>query len=139
MWLRTDAARLEQVVVNLLTNASKDMDPGGEIWLSADKRAKRLRCDYGTQASALRLKSASVFELFTQSERSLARSEGGLGIGLALVQRLVEMHGGTVGAFSVLGRGSEFVVRLPVSIAIHSCRCRHDPPRPTKRAVPLYE
>ena len=55
-----------------------------------------------------------IFDLFTQAERSLDRSQGGLGIGLALVQRLVEMHGGTVEASSVLGQGSEFVVRLPV-------------------------
>ena len=55
-----------------------------------------------------------IFDLFTQAERSLDRSQGGLGIGLALVQRLVEMHGGTVTASSTLGKGSEFVVRLPV-------------------------
>ena len=55
-----------------------------------------------------------IFDLFTEAERSLDRSQGGLGIGLALVQRLVEMHGGTVAAFSALGQGSEFVVRLPV-------------------------
>ena len=56
-----------------------------------------------------------IFELFTQAERSLDRSQGGLGIGLALVQRLTELHGGTVEAFSTLGQGSEFVVRLPVA------------------------
>lgn len=55
-----------------------------------------------------------VFELFTQAERSLDRSQGGLGIGLALVQRLTELHDGTVEATSVVGEGSEFVVRLPV-------------------------
>ena len=55
-----------------------------------------------------------IFDLFTQADRSLDRSQGGLGVGLALVQRLVEMHGGTVTAASVLGAGSEFVVRLPV-------------------------
>src|ERR1700682_6567795 len=58
-----------------------------------------------------------IFELFTQAERSLARSQGGLGIGLALVQRLVEMHGGKVAAYSALGQGSEFVVRLPTVVA----------------------
>jgi CheY-like chemotaxis protein len=55
-----------------------------------------------------------IFDLFTQAVRSLDRSQGGLGIGLALVQRLVEMHGGTVAASSALGQGSEFVMRLPV-------------------------
>jgi CheY-like chemotaxis protein len=57
-----------------------------------------------------------IFELFTQAERSLARSQGGLGIGLCLVQRLVEMHGGTIAASSALGQGSEFVVRLPLVV-----------------------
>jgi CheY-like chemotaxis protein len=56
-----------------------------------------------------------IFDLFTQAERSLARSQGGLGIGLSLVQRLVEMHGGKVAAQSALGQGSEFVVRLPTT------------------------
>ena len=55
-----------------------------------------------------------IFDLFTQAERSLARSQGGLGIGLCLVHRLVEMHRGTVMAYSALGQGSEFVVRLPM-------------------------
>jgi CheY-like chemotaxis protein len=58
-----------------------------------------------------------IFDLFTQSERSLDRSQGGLGIGLALVRRLVEMHLGTVEVYSALGHGSEFVVRLPVVLA----------------------
>jgi CheY-like chemotaxis protein len=56
-----------------------------------------------------------IFDLFTQAERSLARSQGGLGIGLALAKRLTELHGGNVAAYSVLGQGSEFVVRLPVA------------------------
>ena len=55
-----------------------------------------------------------IFDLFTQAERSLDRSQGGLGIGLALVQRLTELHGGTVEATSTLGQGSEFIVRLPL-------------------------
>ncbi|RLS76220.1 MAG: ATP-binding protein [Planctomycetota bacterium] len=55
-----------------------------------------------------------IFDLFTQADRSLDRSQGGLGIGLALVQRLTELHGGKVEAFSTLGEGSEFVVRLPM-------------------------
>ena len=57
-----------------------------------------------------------IFDLFTQAERSLDRSQGGLGIGLCLVQRLVDLHGGTVEVYSVLGQGSEFVVRLPVML-----------------------
>ena len=115
IWLNADASRLEQVVVNLLTNAAKYTEPGGAIWLSVQQEGNeavlRVR-DSGVGISAELL--PHVFELFTQAERSLARSEGGLGIGLCLVQRLVELHHGNVKACSTLGEGSEFVVRLPV-------------------------
>lgn len=114
VWIDGDATRLEQVVVNLLNNAAKYTDEGGHILLSLQQE--------GTEA-VLRVRDSGVgiapdlmpriFTLFTQSERSLARSQGGLGIGLALVQRLVEMHEGRVEVFSALGKGSEFVVRLP--------------------------
>ena len=116
VWLHADAARLEQVLVNLLTNAAKYTNPGGQIWLSveADTQAAqaviRVR-DTGIGIAAELL--PRIFELFTQAERSLDRSQGGLGIGLCLVKRLVGLHGGTVQAHSVLGEGSEFVVRLP--------------------------
>ena len=140
IWLRADAARLEQVVVNLLTNACKYMDPGGEIWLTVRQEGEeavlRVR-DTGVGITPEIL--PRVFDLFTQSERSLARSEGGLGIGLALVQRLVEMHGGTVGASSVLGQGSEFTVRLPVISQPQPQASPVPPPRQTMRAVPLCE
>jgi PAS domain S-box-containing protein len=115
VWVNADAARLEQVVVNLLTNAAKYTDQGGHVWLTVEQEG---------ELAVLRVRDTGVgiapeimpriFELFTQAERSLDRSQGGLGIGLALVERLVEMHGGTVAVSSVLGQGSEFVVRLPV-------------------------
>ncbi len=115
IWVHADAARLEQVVVNLLTNAAKYTDEGGHIWLTAeqtgDEAVLRVR-DTGVGISAEFL--PHVFELFTQAERSLDRAQGGLGIGLCLVQRLVELHGGTVEVTSAPGHGSEFVVRLPV-------------------------
>ena len=115
IWLHADAARLEQVVVNLLTNAAKYTDEGGHIWLTVQQEGEeavlRVR-DTGVGIAPELL--PRIFDLFTQAERSLDRSQGGLGIGLALVQRLVEMHGGTVAASSALGQGSEFVVRLPV-------------------------
>ena len=115
IWLYADAARLEQVVANLLTNAAKYTDEGGHIWLSVeqegDKAVLRVRdTGFGIAPAFL----PHVFDLFTQAERSSDRSQGGLGIGLALVKRLVEMHGGTVGVSSALGQGSEFVVRLPM-------------------------
>jgi PAS domain S-box-containing protein len=115
IWLHADAARIEQVVVNLLTNAAKYTDPGGHVWLTVQQEGEeavlRVR-DTGVGIAPDVL--PRIFDLFTQAERSLDRSQGGLGIGLALVQRLVELHEGTVEASSVLGRGSEFVVRLPI-------------------------
>jgi PAS domain S-box-containing protein len=117
IWLYADAARLEQVVVNLLTNAAKYTDERGHIFLSVqqegDEAVLRVR-DSGVGIAPELL--PRIFDLFTQAERSLDRSQGGLGIGLCLVQRLVEMHRGRVEANSSLGRGSEFVVRLPVGL-----------------------
>ncbi len=115
IWLNADAARLEQVMVNLLTNAAKYTDRGGHVWLTLEQEGAEAVLhvrDTGVGIAPEIL--PRIFDLFTQAERSLDRSQGGLGIGLALVQRLVEMHGGTVAASSVLGQGSEFVVRLPV-------------------------
>jgi PAS domain S-box-containing protein len=115
IWLYADASRLEQVVTNLLTNAAKYTNEGGHIWLSAqqegDKAVLRVR-DTGLGIAPAFL--PHVFDLFTQAERSSDRSQGGLGIGLTLAKRLVEMHGGTIGVSSTLGQGSEFVVSLVV-------------------------
>ncbi len=115
IWVHADSARLEQVVVNLLTNAAKYTDPGGHVWLTVQQEGEqavlRVR-DTGVGIAPEIL--PRIFDLFTQAARSLDRSQGGLGIGLALVQRLVEMHGGTVAASSTLGQGSEFVLCLPV-------------------------
>ena len=115
IWLFADAARLEQVIVNLLTNAAKYTLGGGSIWLSisqeGDEAVLRVR-DTGIGISSEML--PHIFDLFTQADRSLDRAQGGLGIGLCLVQLLVELHGGTVVADSTLGKGSEFIVRLPV-------------------------
>jgi PAS domain S-box-containing protein len=114
IWLEADAARLEQVVVNLLTNAAKYTLELGQIWLNVEPQddlvSIRVR-DTGVGISPKLL--PHVFELFTQAERSLARSEGGLGIGLALVKRLVELHGGQVAVTSQLGVGSEFLITFP--------------------------
>ena len=101
--------------MNLLTNAAKYTDPEGHIGVTLQQEGEqavlRVR-DTGVGIAPEVL--PRIFDLFTQAERSLDRSQGGLGIGLALVQRLVEIHGGTVAASSILGEGSEFVVRLPV-------------------------
>ncbi len=107
IFLNADAGRLEQVVVNLLANAAKYTEPGGHIWLSAQQEGNdavvRVR-DTGVGISAELL--PQVFDLFTQADRSMDRSQGGLGIGLSLVKRLVEMHKGSVTAYSTLGKAA---------------------------------
>jgi signal transduction histidine kinase/CheY-like chemotaxis protein len=114
--VRGDPARLTQVMTNLLNNAAKYTPRHGRIALAVAREGEEvvLRVqDTGTGIPREML--GKVFDLFTQVDRSLDRSQGGLGIGLTLVRRLVEMHGGAVQAFSEgPGRGSEFVVRLPL-------------------------
>jgi signal transduction histidine kinase/DNA-binding response OmpR family regulator len=113
--LEADPTRLEQVLTNLLNNAAKYTKTGGRIWVTAVREGAdvviRVR-DSGVGISPELL--PNVFDLFAQADRSLDRADGGLGIGLALVRGLVQMHGGSVAASSEgLDRGSEFVVRLP--------------------------
>jgi PAS domain S-box-containing protein len=113
--LAADPTRLEQVLVNLLNNAVKYTKPGGHISLTAGREGEgvviRVR-DTGVGISADLL--PHIFDLFTQAQRTLDRSEGGLGIGLTMVNRLVGLHGGSVEAHSTgPDQGSEFVVRLP--------------------------
>jgi CheY-like chemotaxis protein len=118
IWLNADAARLEQVVVNLLTNAAKYTEEAGQIWLSVSREENE--CVVKVKDTGVGISPAllpKVFDLFTQAERSLDRSQGGLGIGLALVHRLTELHGGTVEVHSTLGHGSEFIVRLPLVLS----------------------
>ncbi len=113
--LEADPVRLEQILVNLHTNAAKYTEPGGRIGLSAEREGSwvMVRVQDGGIGIAPEM-LPRVFDLFIQVDSSRERSQGGLGIGLSLVRRLVEMHGGTVAAFSAgLGQGSEFVVRLP--------------------------
>ncbi len=117
--VQADPVRLGQVLSNLLNNAAKYTEEGGRIWLSAEREGKEILLrvrDTGVGIPPHML--ASVFDLFTQVDRSLDRSEGGLGIGLTLVRRLVELHAGSVQAFSAgPNQGSEFVVRLPALTA----------------------
>jgi signal transduction histidine kinase/ActR/RegA family two-component response regulator len=113
--LQGDLTRLAQVIANLLNNAAKYTDEGGEIWVEASQvRSQVVVRVKDTGAGIAPSLLAHVFELFTQAERTLDRSQGGLGIGLTLVKQLVEMHGGSVEVHSEgLGKGAEFVVKLP--------------------------
>ena len=115
IWMNADPVRLEQVLVNLLNNAAKYTLDSGILTLTLEQIGEecvvRVR-DTGVGIAPELL--PRVFELFTQAERSLDRSQGGLGIGLALVQRLVELHRGRIEVHSSLGVGSEFIVRMPV-------------------------
>jgi PAS domain S-box-containing protein len=118
VYVQADGARLVQVVTNLLNNATKYTEPGGHIWLTLAREGAdaivRVR-DTGIGIPAAML--PEVFGMFVQVSSSVGRSQGGLGIGLTLVQALVEMHGGSVEAHSAgSGQGSEFIVRLPVAL-----------------------
>ncbi|WP_343051446.1 ATP-binding protein [Pseudaquabacterium terrae] len=115
-----DPVRLAQVIANLLTNAARYTEPGGEIHLLAqpvdDERLCIRVIDNGIGVALPVL--PRIFDLFYQGRRDLARAGGGLGIGLALVRKIVELHGGSVEARSEgPGRGSEFIVRLPLRAA----------------------
>jgi CheY-like chemotaxis protein len=107
--------RLSQVLTNLLTNAAKYTDPGGQIRLTVERQGHEVVVrvkDSGVGIPAEKM--PGLFQMFFQVDRALERSQGGLGIGLSLVRRLVELHGGTVKASSEgSGKGSEFTVILP--------------------------
>jgi signal transduction histidine kinase len=119
LWVEGDPTRLEQVIFNLLDNAVKYTPPGGQITLAmeADGGAAALRVtDTGTGMTPEAL--ARAFEPFVQADPTLDRARGGLGLGLTLVKRFVELHGGTISAHSPgLGRGTEFLMRLPLTDA----------------------
>ncbi len=115
VYLRADPARMAQVLGNLLNNAAKYTDAGGKVSLSVDQRGRDVTIAVKDSGVGIAPEDLSrLFEMFTQLEGSGSRAGGGLGIGLALVRALVEMHGGRVEARSEgLGRGSEFRVTLP--------------------------
>ncbi len=119
LWLEADATRLEQIINNLLTNAAKYTPDGGHIILSAILEGTDIIIrvkDNGMGIPPQRL--PEMFQLFTQGERSIARSEGGLGIGLTIVQKLTELHAGSIHAHSDgPDLGSTFTIRLPAASA----------------------
>ncbi len=141
IWLEGDLTRLSQVISNLLNNAAKYTPDGGRIQLSveidADQNVSIAIADNGLGIPEDML--TGVFELFRQVERNIESAQGGLGIGLALVLRLVEMHGGTIQAHSEgANKGSVFTVRLPVSSAgDQKSDLREQAPQPEGKVEPL--
>jgi signal transduction histidine kinase/CheY-like chemotaxis protein len=133
IYLSCDKIRLTQAIMNLLNNAAKYTPRWGHIGLSVEHAGSEVFIkvtDTGIGIAAEDLNR--VFDLFFQADRSFARSEGGLGLGLTLVNRLVAMHGGTVEVQSAgLNRGSEFIVRLPVierpSLTLYDTEGNHRP------------
>jgi PAS domain S-box-containing protein len=118
IWVVADPVRLAQVFSNLLNNAAKYTEPGGQIQIALERQAGAavvavLDNGIGIPAEML----PQVFEMFIQSKESLLRAQGGLGIGLSLVKGLVELHGGSIEARSAgTGQGSQFIVRLPADL-----------------------
>jgi signal transduction histidine kinase len=131
-WVEGDATRLEQVVTNLVENAVKYTPEGGAITVrvaARDGRAMLEVEDTGMGIAPTLL--PRIFDLFTQGERPLDRSQGGLGLGLALVRRLVQMHGGTIEAASPgVGEGARFTVSLPAIAAPAAAGDEEHPARP---------
>src|SRR5581483_629934 len=132
--LDADLTRLAQAVTNLLNNAAKYTDRGGRVWLAAERQGSDAVVtvrDTGVGIPADML--PRIFDMFTQVGQSLDRARGGLGIGLTLVKRLVELHGGTVAAHSPgPGHGSTFTVRLPVALT-----AARGPDHPAEAAEPV--
>lgn len=135
--VRGDGARLSQALSNLLNNAAKYTEPGGAIFVDAERRDGEILIrvrDNGIGIAKAML--PRVFDLFAQEQRSLDRSQGGLGVGLTIVRSLVELHGGRVAAFSEgAGCGSEFEIRLPAVEESHGVGDGIDPSKslPSKR------
>lgn len=127
VWIHGDLARMTQVLTNLLNNAAKYSDDGGQIQLCVQVEGSR--CILSVRDSGIGIAPEmlkSVFDLFTQAEQTLDRSQGGLGIGLTMVRKLVEMHEGSVAAESGgIGHGSAFHVSLPICGSVETTA---DPP-----------
>jgi PAS domain S-box-containing protein len=126
IWVDADPARLAQLFANLLNNAAKYSESGGEIFLSAERQGEWAVVHVrDTGIGILPEMLPRVFDMFMQEDGALEKARGGLGVGLSLVKGFVELHGGTVEAHSEgRGRGSEFVVRLPIVPSLTSERTR---------------
>jgi PAS domain S-box-containing protein len=124
--VEADAIRLTQVISNLLNNAAKFTPSGGHIGVSVAGSADARQAVVSVRDNGRGIASemlTRIFDLYTQADPSMSRTEGGLGIGLALARRIVELHGGTLEASSPgLGRGSEFVMKLPLAACTAGAR-----------------
>jgi PAS domain S-box-containing protein len=138
--LNGDQSRLAQIIANLLTNAAKYTDPGGEIVIEGRPAGDDLVLtikDTGIGISAALL--PHVFDLFTQGGQAADRARGGLGLGLTIVRNLVELHGGTIRAESEgPGRGSVFTVRLPAATEEPAAVERHSSPTQLPAKAPTH-
>jgi PAS domain S-box-containing protein len=116
IWLNADSTRLTQVITNLLTNAAKYTADPGSIELVGRRQGGEIVVQVTDTGMGLPHEMLEeVFEMFTQVNRALDRSQGGLGLGLALARQMVQLHGGTISAESPgLGQGSTFTIRLPI-------------------------
>ncbi len=127
--IHADPARMAQVIANLLTNAAKYTQRKGQIAVDASAENGQVQIRVRDNGSGIDPELLPrVFDLFAQGRRTFDRSEGGLGIGLALVKNLVSMHGGTVEVTSTVGVGSEFTVRLPLHTAATTSASSSDAP-----------
>jgi signal transduction histidine kinase len=119
VFLDADPVRFAQILSNLLNNAAKYTERGGRIWLTAERSDSQVRLSVRDTGIGIPAKALpSIFDMFTQVDSSFERTHEGLGIGLTLVKRLTEMHGGSIEASSAgAGKGAEFIVRLPVVVA----------------------
>jgi signal transduction histidine kinase/ActR/RegA family two-component response regulator len=129
--IEADPVRITQVLTNLLNNAAKYTAPNGKIWLTAQAEDDQVSISVRDDGNGISPEMLpGIFDLFTQADANAGRAQGGLGIGLTLAKMFVEMHGGTVHAFSPgSGEGSEFVVRLPLLTGVSPAAAA--PPRAT--------
>jgi CheY-like chemotaxis protein/anti-sigma regulatory factor (Ser/Thr protein kinase) len=133
LWTNADATRIEEVLINLLSNAAKYTDEGGCIEVHCGQLQGQNCVEVRIRDNGMGIEPdllPRIFDLFTQSDRTLERSQGGLGIGLNLASRLVQLHGGTIEAHSPPPgetKGSEFVIRLPAAPAPNEMQPADEP------------
>lgn len=137
LWLQADPMRITQVISNLLNNAAKYTKKNGRIELSAERKENDAIIHIKDNGIGLSVEMLPrIFDMFSQVDASIERAQGGMGIGLALVKNLVELHGGSVSVASAgAGHGSEFTVRLPLASApedTQSTASQKDNPFPVK-------